>query len=188
MDQQKVAQAEQKRTQLAANRYDIISCMDNETDPINSPRARNAAELLIGKPIAGRSDDGILLIGRTKDQEKDEKKAKQAAYMAQLNADTGKQFGVGENYDPSQDSLNSYKSYERIEQTGVTGLRVSSGASTDMTMSMKELNFDAKRRSQEAYRAVLKEQQAVKAQNAAAEKASDDASTFNGDYFMRPVA
>ena len=185
MDKLKLENAEEKRKELATNRFDIISCLEKEANPENSPRARNAAELLIGKPIPGRSDDGILLIGRTTAEEKNDKKSKQAMYMAQLNADTGVKFGLGENYDPSSDSLNTYKSYKRIETTGTTGLNISSGASSDMTASMKELDFSSKRKAQEAYRAVLKEQQASKAEVVANEKAADANIDTNVSYFMQ---
>lgn len=188
MDQLKLARAEEKRTQLQKERYDIISCLEKEANPINSPRARNAAELLIGQPIPGRTDDGILLIGRTAAEEHNDKKAKQAQYMEQLNADSGKKFGLGENYDPAEDSLNTYKSYKRIEKTGTTGYSISSGASTDMTSSMKELDFSVKRKAQEAYRAVLQEQQAHKAEMLASEKAADANIDTNSSYFMRADA
>jgi hypothetical protein len=188
MDQLKLARAEEKRTQLHKERYDIISCLEKEANPINSPRARNAAELLIGQPIPGRTDDGILLIGRTAAEEHNVKKAKQAQYMDQLNADSGKKFGLGENYDPAEDSLNTYKSYKRIEKTGTTGYSISSGASIDMTSSMKELDFSVKRKAQEAYRAVLQEQQAHKAEMLASEKAADANIDTNSSYFMRADA
>lgn len=185
MDQMKQARAQDKRTQLAKERYDIISCLEKETDPINSPRTRNAAELLIGQPIPGRKDDGILLIGRTATEEQSDKKAKQAAYMAQLNADSGVKFGLGENYDPSADSLNTYKSHKRIETTGTTGFNISNGGSSDMNSSMKELDFNTKRKAQEAYRAVLMEQQAHKADLTATEKAAANVPDINSSYFMQ---
>lgn len=178
MDQMKLSRAQQKREELALNRYDIISCLAEGSKPENSPRARNAAELLIGMPMPGRDDDGIMVIGRTQNEEETDKKKKQVAYMAQLNADTGVKFGLDANYDPSKDSLNTYKSYARIEETGTTGLRISSGPSLDMSTSMKELDFNHKRKAQQVYRDILMKQQAdnadLKAQETARDAATDE--------------
>ena len=175
MDQAKLARAQQKREELSLNRFDIISCLETSADPKNSPRARNAAELLVGMPIPGRNDDGILLIGRTAGQEEQDRKKKQMAYMAQLNADTGVKFGLDENYDPKKDSLSTYKSHARIEHTGQTGYHISSGASLDMSQSMKELDRDAKLKAQAAYREVLMKQQEDRAVYEATQRAIDRA-------------
>ena len=187
MDEVKQARARQKREELSLNRYDIISCLEEGTKPENSPRARNAANLLIGMPIPGRTDDGIMNIGRTADEEKADKRRKQAELMAQLNADTGVKFGLDDNYDPQKDSLNTYKSHARIETTGSTGFNVGSGRSLDMSLSMKELDFKAKRKAQQAYRDVLTKQQADKAEFMAtvtARDAADDGCTL--PYMQSP--
>lgn len=154
----------EKRAELNANRYDIITSLAKATDPANTPRQRMQQELLVGIPINGK-DDGILEIGINPDDEKNEKKLKQRAYMAQLNADQAN-FGSAPNSargsapNSARSGLSRDMSATRVELTGTTGFQIGGGMSRDMPGSMKDIAFDVKRQAQAAYRAALANQQA----------------------------
>lgn len=147
----------QKRAELDANRYDIITTLAKATDPANTPRQRMKQELMVGIPINGK-DDGILEIGTTAEAEKSAKKEKQRAYMAQLNADQAKFGGSAPN--SARSGMSRDMSSTRVELTGTTGYQIGAGMSKDMSSSMKDIAFDAKRKAQAAYRAALANQQA----------------------------
>lgn len=165
IDDDKKETAASKRQELKTNRYDIISTLEKETNPMNSPRQMNE-DMLVGVPGVSGKDDGIHQIGRSASTMHNDKKAKQREYMAQLNADAGTVFGVPE----GRGAFYRDASVKRIEATGNTGFHISDGASMDMSPSMKNLDFDMKRSRQEAYRAALGNQQAESARRKEIEK------------------
>lgn len=171
MDPVKAELAELKRQELESNRFDIITRIEKDTSPMNSPRYRNDNALGIKDPSTDGT--GIMAIGYTSNQEMTMKKQKQKEYMAQLNADTGKIFGVSENYDAATEGLNKDKSFKRIESTGNTGFQISQAESMDMSPSMKSIAFDAKRQRQLAYRSVLDAQKEQCASIRATERSRD---------------
>jgi hypothetical protein len=154
----------EKRAELKANRYDIITSLAKAADPANTPHQRMQQELLVGIPINGK-DDGILQIGKNPAEMKSQKREKQRAYMAQLNADQTN-FGSAPNSargsapNSARSSMSREMSGTRVELTGTTGFQIGGGMSRDMPGSMKDIAFDVKRQAQAVYREALANQQA----------------------------
>ncbi len=184
--------AANKRAEIEkANRFNIITQMEADSQRENFPSARNNADLLVGVPLSGRTDDGILDIGASAADQRSIAKDKARQYRAQLEADeanfgTTRQAkspyltGNRDNYT----QMNTDPSAVRINQTGVTGFNVSNGPSLDMTPSMKSLHFDVKREKQAAYRAQLGKQQAETAQFKNAKDAQELHHVYQGLPYM----
>jgi hypothetical protein len=166
--------ASKKRAELGANRYDIITSLAKATDSNNTPRFRNQQELLVGMPING-NDDGILEIGSTAEVEKSDKKAKQRAYMDQLNADMAAsgRISAPNSARRGYDIMQTDRSVKRIEHTGATGYQIGGGMSRDMSASMKNIAMDVKRQQQAKYREQLQAQQADNAYHKSVASARD---------------
>lgn len=172
-DENKAAQAAKKRSEMAKDRFDIITTLSKATDPSNTPGARMRQQLLIGQPVPGSTDDGALIIGESEDSTKEMKKSKQRAYFQQLAADQESSYSVpnsarGSAPNSARGKSTSNRDYNsmytsdsstRIETTGNTGFQIGSGLSRDMSGSMKDLAFDAKRTAQAKYREQLLVQQ-----------------------------
>ena len=158
----------------------------------SSPRTERLQQLLIGQPIPGTNDDGMLMIGGSDEQVKELKKSKQRAYFAQLAADqeasqsapnsargSAPNSARGSNTGRREyDSMYTDPSSRRIELTGNTGFNIGGGPSRDMSGSMKDIAFDAKRNAQAQYREQLLRQQAENAYHKRVKEVED--SRFEG--------
>jgi len=167
--------AAQKRGELNSNRFDIITSLAKAADPANTPRQRTQRELLVGVPINGQ-DDGILEIGLTSTEEQQVKKEKQRAYFAQLNADQANSTAAPKS---ARGGMSRDQSATRVELTGITGYQIGQCMSRDMSASMKNIAFDAKRQAQATYRAALANQQADNAYHKSVASSRD--AQYNND-------
>lgn len=167
MDSAKKSRSQQKRDELNADRYDIITKLEKASDKKYTPASRQDQSLLIGIPINDEGNDGMLDIGQTAEIQYNIKKQKQREYLAQLNSDQESApnssrisprspRGGSDNRD--YDSMNTDRSFKNIN-TGITGYQIGNGPSSDMTGSMKNISFNAKKNAQAAYRAALEKQQ-----------------------------
>jgi hypothetical protein len=183
----KAQQAAVKRSELRSDRFDIITSLQKASDPENTPGARMRQQLLIGQSIPGSNDDGMLMIGGSDEQVKELKKSKQRAYYAQLAADqeasqsapnsargSAPNSARGNNTGRREyDSMYTDPSTRRIELTGNTGYSIGAGPSRDMSGSMKDIAFDAKRIAQAKYREQLLRQQSENAYHKSVKDAED---------------
>jgi len=160
------------KQQLALNKLDVISMIAQDSDPSNSPRARVAAQL------DGDSAPEFC-IGQSEAEVRRRKAMQKAAYLQQLDADTGKGSGSGS-------TSARGRGWDHEVASGVTGLQIGLGKpSMDMSPSMKNLHVDSKLAKQAEYRRALADQMAAGAALKAKAKADSQVDVTEPLPYMR---
>ena len=160
------------KQQLALNKLDVISMIAQDSDPSNSPRARVAAQL------DGDSAPEFC-IGQSEAEVRRRKAMQKAAYLQQLDADTGKGSGSGS-------TSARGRGWDHEVASGVTGLQIGLGKpSMDMSPSMKNLHVDSKLAKQAEYRRALADQMAAGAALKAKAKADSQIDVTEPLPYMR---
>ena len=142
---------------LIASKLSVASMIAQDSAPEKSPRYYNKQEL-----DAAPDASAEFGIGESEDLVKRRVKAQKKEYLAALDRDTGN----------SRETISraprGARDHEAIS-TGVTGYQIGANAPTlDMSPSMKNLQFESKRRAQEDYRTMLSKQTTQKPSKAEA--------------------
>ena len=161
------------KQQLALQKLDVIRKIAEDSSPVNSPRARGAAQFHVDDSAAGAA---VFCIGESEDVVRRRKAEQKQLYLQQLDADTGGSRGLS----------TARRAYDYDANNGVTSFPVGLGKpSLDMSPSMKNLHHDSKRAKQDEYRQLLSQQQAEGKAIKAAEAAANFVDASNPLPYMR---
>jgi len=150
------------KQQLALSKLDIAAKIAWESDPTNSPRSRNVAQYEEDESASA------FCIGESEAVVRRRKAEQKAAYLAQLDADTG-----NKRQSEMSSARGSARDWDYVSN-GVTGLAIGLGKpSMDMSPSMKNLHSETKQAKQAAYRQLLADQITAGQSRKAAQKLAE---------------